>query len=121
MKFANKLLQKSVFLIVAIILLFLIYPREVVLVPEIGLAVSREDGQVVTNGEVCRTYNHFLGDGWKSTILRTDNGGMVKFFTVTKRVPRILEWLKIVVAPFGHYSPGLAMSLKARDGENHYI
>lgn len=101
--------------------LFLLYPREVILVPEITIRVVDSEGQIVTDGEVCRTYNHYLGDGWKTTLLQTDSNGVVKFYRVKRRVPRLIQSLKIVLSPFGHYYPGLAMSLKARDSKNHYV
>ncbi|MEO7673633.1 MAG: hypothetical protein ABIU09_06095 [Pyrinomonadaceae bacterium] len=101
--------------------LFLLYPQEVVLVPETRLTVVYEGGEVVTHGEVSRNWNHYLGDGWKATVVRTDENGKVRFKVVTKRVPILIQFVKTVIAPFGHYYPGLGGSLIARDSNNHFI
>lgn len=121
MAISSRTIWKSVLVVVALGGLFLLYPREVVLVPEITIRVVDNKGQAVTNGEVCRTYNHYLGDGWKTTLLQTDSNGVAKFYTVKRRVPRLIQSLKVVLSPLGHYYPGLAVSLKARDPKNHYV
>lgn len=97
----------------------LLYPREVVLVPEARLNVLSEDGEIPENIEVSRTWNHYLGDGWKSSVTMPDESGEVRFPAVKKRVPVSLQLLKLALSPFGHYYPGLAGSFKARDPNNH--
>lgn len=102
-------------------LIVLFYPRKVTLVPEMKLTVAYDGGEIVRNGEVSRNWNHYLGDGWKATVLKTDDNGMVRFKSVTTRVPLILQGLKIVVSPIAHYYPGLAGSITGRDTNNHLI
>jgi len=115
------LIWKSAIGLVLAVGLLLLYPREVVLVPDITMRVHNSDGSIVVNGEVCRTYNHFLGDGWKTTLLKTDSEGFVKFNATKRRVPPLIQGLKIVFSPFGHYYPGLAVSIVARDSQNHFL
>jgi hypothetical protein len=113
-----KKLTVSFCVAVALVLLF---PREVVLMPEANLSVVYEGGQPVSNGEVSRNWNHYLGDGWKATVVRTNENGAVRFKPVKKRVTILIQCLKAVLAPLGHYYPGLAGSFKARDADNHFI
>lgn len=91
------------------------------LVPESEITVRYEGGDLVTDGEVSRSWNHYLGDGWKATIVRTDENGIAKFSSVKKRVPMIFQGLKIAFAIPGHYYPGLGGSFIARDSSNHRI
>lgn len=86
-----------------------------------NILVTYEGGEIVSNGEVSRNWNHYLGDGWKSTIVKTNDKGELRFYRVKKRVPLVVQLVKTIVSPFGHYYPGLAGSLKARDSDNHFI
>lgn len=42
---------------------FFLFPRKELLVPEMEIVVGYEGGQPVTNGEVSRSWNHYLGEG----------------------------------------------------------
>jgi hypothetical protein len=108
------------FAILAVCILVL-YPREVVLIPAIEITLRYEGGDPVAHGEISRNWNHYLGDGWKASIVRTDENGKAKFVAVKKRVPMLLQGLKVVFSIPGHYYPGLAGSFVGRDSNNHFI
>lgn len=80
-----------------------------------------EDGEIARSAEVSRSWNHYLGDGWKASVARPDDNGEVRFLAVKKRVPVLVEFSKIILSPFGHYYPGLAGSCKARNQNDHFI
>ncbi len=114
--------RKKLFLVlVGCVVLVLFYPRQVILVPEMNVLVTYEGGEIVSNGEVSLNWNHYLGDGWKSTVVKATQRGELRFNAVKKRVPLIVQVPKTILSPFGHYYPGLAGSLKARDSDNHFI
>ncbi len=115
-------LGKTILLVlIGFVVIVLIYPRQVILVPEMDILVTDEAGGIVSNGEVSRSWNHYLGGGWKSTVVRTTEKGAVKFVAVKKRVPLFIQLSKLVLSPFGHYYPGFAGSVIARDASNHLI
>ena len=117
----KKHLWKIPYAILGVCILTLIYPREVVLIPASEMTVRYEGGQLVTDGEVSRNWNNYLGDGWKATIVRIDEKGKARFTAVKRRVPILLQALEVAGSIPGHYYAGLAGSFKARDSNNHLI
>lgn len=117
--------MKALHLIIIVVLIavgiFFLFPRKEILVPEMDIVVRYEGGQPVTNGEVSRSWNHYLGSGWTASIVKTDQEGRVKLKEVSTRVPLLSKMFWSVVAPFLHYYAGFAGSVKGRDAENHYI
>lgn len=107
--------------IVAVPLVVLLYPRKVVLIPEMKIRVSYEGGDFLSNGEVSQNWNHYLGDGWTARIAKTDMEGNVSFPEVSRRVPRLVSTFWSEASFLLHYYPGLAGSIKARDANNHFI
>ena len=101
--------------------IFFLFPRKEILVPEMNIVVRYEGGDPVSNGEVSRNWNHFLGDGWTASIVKTDQDGNVKLKEVSKRVSLLSKVFWSAVAPFLHYHAGFAGSVKGRDAENHRI
>lgn len=99
----------------------LLYPRKEVLIPAMTIQVRYEGGDLVANGEVCRTWNHYLGSGWSSQVGKTDSSGRVSFPKVERRVPLLLSNFWSSASTFLHYYPGLAGDIVARDANNHYI
>ncbi|MDQ4122896.1 MAG: hypothetical protein M3209_15780 [Acidobacteriota bacterium] len=99
----------------------LLYPREVILAPGAKFTVYYEDGRIGKNVEVSRSWNSYMGDGWKANLSVTDENGKVIFKPAKGRVSLIYQGTLIVIAPFGHFYPGTAGSFKARDPQNHKI
>lgn len=85
------------------------------------IVVRYEGGDLVTDGEVSRSWNHHLGDSWTASIVKTDANGKAKFKEVSKRVPLLVSTLSSAFSIVGHYYPGFAGSIKARDANNHRI
>ncbi|HMS39731.1 MAG TPA: hypothetical protein PKE69_05860 [Pyrinomonadaceae bacterium] len=113
--------KKLTLIIVAICCAIMLYPREVILVPEAELTVYYDNGQIAKNIEVSRSWNNYMGDGWKANIAFTDENGIVKFKAANKRFPIIAQSFLYYFSPFLHFYPGYAGSFKARDPQNHKI
>jgi len=112
---------KVIWIILAICCVVLLYPREVILVPEAELTVYYNDGRIGKNIEVSRSWNSYMGDGWKANVIFTDEYGKVKFKAAERRFPIIAQSILYVFAPFLHFYAGYAGSFKARDPQNHRI
>lgn len=104
-----------------LLLLVLLFPQKIVFVPEMNISVRYEGGDVVPHADVSRSWNHYLDSGWKANLMRADENGKVTLKESTGRVPLLLIAMKYVGSIPGHYYPGMAGSIKARDSENHNI
>ena len=117
----KKSYSKIIWIILAICCGILLYPREVTLVPEAELTVYFDDGKIGKNIEVSRSWNSYVGDGWKANVAFTDENGKVKFKAAKRRFPIIAQSFLYSFAPFLHFYAGYAGSFKARDPQNHKI
>lgn len=107
--------------IVTALSVVLLYPRKVVLIPAMKITVKYSGGDVLSSGEVRQNWNHYLDDGWKARIAKTDVNGNVFFPEVSRRVPMVVSGFWSAASTFLNYYHGMAGSIVARDATNHYI
>lgn len=92
------------------------------LTPEVELTVFYDNGEIAKNIEVRRSWNSYAGGGWMVNHSVTDNNGKVKFESVQKRVPIILERLKYYLPIFSMHENNLNVgSITARNPQNHFV
>lgn len=114
--------RKWAFVIVgAAVLVTALFPKQETLVPAMEITIRDESGASVKNGEVSRTWNHYLGPGWTTSIAKTDGTGKVRFPEISRRVPLFISAFWRAASIPLHYYPGFAGSIKARNAENHFV
>jgi hypothetical protein len=113
---------KAILIILAICFLGLFYPKQMTLAPEVELTIFYDNGDIVKNIEVRRNWTSYVVDSWKIDAAVTDESGKVKFGSIQKRVPIILERLKYYLPLISMHENNLNVgNFQARDSQNHFI
>ena len=113
---------KAILIILVICFLGLFYPKQMTVAPEVELTVFYDNGEIAKNVEVKRDWTSYVVDSWKIEAAVTDENGKVKFGSIQKRVPIILERLKYYLPLISMHENNLSVgNFQARDSQNHFV